>query len=86
MKQALCNESSPCIIAALRGQVILEAKAFQDCMTILAGKGGGSLAPGRYLKYNGVVMSNLWLSLMDRMGVEVERHGDSTGRLLGLDG
>src|SRR5215203_3469514 len=26
-------------------------------------------------------MSNLWLSLMDRMGVTVERHGDSTGRL-----
>ena len=29
-------------------------------------------------------MCNLWLSLMDRMGVEVERHGDSTGRLAGL--
>ncbi|MEP6715882.1 MAG: DUF1552 domain-containing protein [Terriglobia bacterium] len=56
----------------------------QNCMTILAGRGGGSLTPGRYLKYDGVVMSNLWLSLMDRMGVEVERHGDSTGRLTGL--
>jgi hypothetical protein len=29
-------------------------------------------------------MCNLWLSLMDRMGVEVERHGDSTERLTGL--
>jgi hypothetical protein len=29
-------------------------------------------------------MSNLWLSLMDRMGVSVERHGDSTGRLQAL--
>jgi Protein of unknown function (DUF1552) len=56
----------------------------QNCMTVLAGRGGGTLTPGRYLKYNGVVMSNLWLSLMDRMGVEVERHGDSTGRLAGL--
>ena len=56
----------------------------QNCMTVLAGRGGGTLTPGRYLKYNGVVMSNLWLSLMDRMGVEVERHGDSTGRLQGL--
>ena len=55
-----------------------------NCMTLLAGRGGGSLTPGRYLKYNGVVMSNLWLSLMDRMGVEMERHGDSTGRLAGL--
>jgi len=55
-----------------------------SCMTVLAGRGGGRLRPGRYLKYDSVVMSNLWLSLMDRMGVEVERHGDSTGRLAGL--
>ena len=52
-----------------------------NCMTVLAGRGGGTLSPGRYVKYDDVVMSNLWLSLMDRMGVEVERHGDSTGRL-----
>jgi hypothetical protein len=26
-------------------------------------------------------MSNLWLSLMDRMETKMERHGDSTGRL-----
>lgn len=56
----------------------------ENCMTLLAGRGGGTLTPGRYLKYDGLVMSNLWLSLMDRMGVEVERHGDSTGRLTGL--
>src|SRR5690606_631739 len=56
----------------------------ERCMTLLAGRGGGTLSPGRYLKYDGLVMSNLWLSLMDRMGVEVERHGDSTGRLAGL--
>lgn len=56
----------------------------ERCMTLLAGRGGGTLSPGRYLKYDGLVMSNLWLSLMDRMGVEVERHGDSTGRLTGL--
>jgi hypothetical protein len=55
-----------------------------NCMTVLAGRGCGTLEPGRYIKYDGVVMSNLWLSLMDRMGVVVERHGDSTGRLVGL--
>src|SRR5262249_10530188 len=26
--------------------------------------------------YDGVVMSNLWLALMDRMGVRVDRFGD----------
>jgi hypothetical protein len=49
---------------------------------VLAGAGGGTLSPGRYLKLSSVPMSNLFLSLADRMGVEgVERHGDSTGRL-----
>jgi len=56
-----------------------------NCATILAGRGGGTVDPGRYIKYSaGTPMCNLWLSLMDGMGVEVERHGDSTGRLAGL--
>jgi hypothetical protein len=52
-----------------------------NCMTVIAGRGGGTIDPGRFIKYDNIVMANLWLSLMDRMGVEVERHGDSTGRL-----
>ena len=48
-------------------------------MTILAGKGGGTLKPGRYLKYGDVVMSNLWMSMMERMGVKAERCGDRPG-------
>ncbi|MEO8593738.1 MAG: DUF1552 domain-containing protein [Candidatus Solibacter sp.] len=55
-----------------------------SCMTVIAGKGGGTLTPGRYLKYDAQNLSNLWLSLMDRMGVHEERFGDSTGRLEGL--
>ena len=31
-------------------------------------------------------MSNLFLSMLDPLGVEVERHGDSTGRIPKLDG
>ena len=50
---------------------------------ILAGGGGGSLTPGRCVKIGGVPMTNLFLSIVDRLGVQgVERHGDSTGRLL----
>ena len=57
----------------------------KSCATILAGGGAGSLKPGRYIQYaDGTPMTNLWLSLADRMGVKVERHGDSTGRLEGL--
>jgi hypothetical protein len=48
---------------------------------ILAGGGGGNLRPGRFLKAGGVPMSNMLLSMADRMGVKgVERLGDSTGR------
>lgn len=50
---------------------------------LLIGKGGGSIKPGRHLKYPGETpLANLHLSLIDRMGVTgITRHGDSTGRL-----
>jgi len=49
---------------------------------LLAGGGAGTLTPGRYAKAGGVPMSNLFLSMADRLGVKgLERHGDSTGRL-----
>src|SRR5213596_1968267 len=48
---------------------------------LLAGGGGGALTPGRVTQSGGVPMSNLLLSVSDRMGVKgLERHGDSTGR------
>ncbi len=54
-----------------------------NCMTVLAGRGCGTLDPGRYINYDGLVMSNLWLSLMDRMGVERRaprrQHGTAAG-------
>ena len=49
---------------------------------ILAGKGGSTLKTGRHLNLNDdPPMSNLFLSMLDRMGVEEPRFGDSTGRL-----
>jgi len=52
---------------------------------ILAGGGGGSLTPGRHVKFSPTPMSNLLLSLADRIGATgVERLGDSTGRLEGI--
>jgi hypothetical protein len=49
---------------------------------LLAGGGGGTLQPGRFRQLGGVPMSNLFLSLSDRMGVDgVARIGDSSGRL-----
>jgi hypothetical protein len=49
---------------------------------ILAGNGGGSLNPGRYLKLSSTPATNLFLGMADRFGVRnLERFGDSTGRL-----
>jgi len=49
---------------------------------ILAGGGGGTLTPGRFIKHKAVPMSNMLLSLADRMGAsDTTRLGDSTGRL-----
>lgn len=49
---------------------------------ILAGQGNGTLQTGRHLKLPGdPPMTNLFLSMLDRMGVEEQRFGDSTGRL-----
>jgi hypothetical protein len=52
---------------------------------ILAGRGGGALTAGRYVKFKSRPMANLFLTMLDRFGVDrVERHGDSTGRLEGI--
>jgi hypothetical protein len=59
---------------------------------VLAGRGGGTLKTGRHVKYNGafrtkneVPLSNLFLSMLDRMGVDADKFGDSNGRATNLD-
>jgi hypothetical protein len=48
---------------------------------LLAGSGGGGLNTGRFVKTKGTPLSNLFLSMADRMGgAPLENHGDSTGR------
>jgi hypothetical protein len=52
---------------------------------LLAGNGGGALNPGRYTKTDSTPLTNLFLGMADRMGVQgLERHGDSTGRLASI--
>ena len=49
---------------------------------ILAGGGGGTLAPGRFVKFGATPACNLFLSMAQRMGVKnLDRFGDSTARL-----
>ncbi len=49
---------------------------------LLAGRGGGSVSPGRHIQApKETPMTNLFLSMLDRMGAKTERIGDSTGPL-----
>lgn len=56
-----------------------------DLPTLIAGRGGNTIQPGRRLVFRRETpMANLFLSMMDRMGVPAEHFGDATGRLDGL--
>ena len=57
-----------------------------DLPVLLAGKGGGTIKPGRHIKYSPQPLNNLYLSMLDRIGAPVDRLGDSTGRLPKLEG
>jgi hypothetical protein len=53
-----------------------------DLPVLLVGNGGGALGPGRHIRYEkGTPMTNLYMTMLDRMGVPVESVGDSTGRV-----
>lgn len=52
---------------------------------LLAGSGGGTIETGRHLRYDlETPVCNLFMSMLDRMGVDAPYIGDSTGRLSGL--
>ena len=56
-----------------------------DLPLVLVGGGSGQLKGGRHVRYPvDTPMMNLGLSLLDKVGVEVDALGDSTGRLADL--
>ena len=49
---------------------------------VLAGAGNGALRPGRHVRYpKETPMNNLYVAMLDHMGVPPEKIGDSTGEL-----
>ena len=53
-----------------------------DLPILLCGGGGGTITPGRHVRYDSQTpLMNLYLSLLDRMQVDIDQLGDSTGRL-----
>ncbi len=52
---------------------------------LMAGKGGGSIKTGRHIILpKKTPMNNLFLTMLDKVGVNVETLGDSTGKLQGI--
>jgi len=53
--------------------------------TLVAGGGAGTIKGGRHLVYpDGTPLTNLHVTLLDKMGVPVEKLGDSTGKFTEL--
>lgn len=53
--------------------------------TLVIGRGNNSIAPGRHIKLpKGTPMSNLWLSLLCRMDINVPTFADSKGQIAEL--
>ncbi|MBI3880649.1 MAG: DUF1552 domain-containing protein, partial [Verrucomicrobia bacterium] len=71
-----------CMVVYGSGLADPNRHAHHDLPILLAGGGGGTIKPGRHVKYESMTpMTNLYLSLLERIGVNAPRLGDSTGKL-----
>ena len=58
------------------------AHTHNDLPVVLAGAGNGALRPGRHVRYpKETPMTNLYVAMLDHMGITPEHIGDSTGEL-----
>ena len=68
------------------GSNISSIHYLDNCPTILSG-GGASLKLGQHLVLpKDTPLCNVWLTMLHGMGIQVERHGDSSGVLTRLQG
>ncbi len=82
MKEGAGSVLDHCMI--LYGSAIGDGNAHnhENLPMILGGRGGGTIETGRFKKWKSETpVCNLFLSMLDRMNVRVEKFGDSTGRL-----
>jgi hypothetical protein len=76
-----------CMVVYGSGNSDGNAHNHDDLPILLAGRGCGTIRPGRHIRFaRETPLNNLWLSLLDRVKINMPKLGDSTGRLKGLDG
>jgi hypothetical protein len=69
------------------GSALADGNAHQhhNLPAVLAGRANGTIKTGRHLRYEvETPITNLFLSMLDRMNVPVDQFGDSNGRLVEL--
>jgi len=71
-----------CLIAYGSANSDGNAHNHDNLPVLLAGKGGGTVKTGRHIKYaKETPLNNLWLAMLQRVGVKQASLGDSTGVL-----
>ncbi len=63
------------------GSNLRTVHTLDNCPTVIAGGGAGVKLGQHIVASKGTPLCNLWLTLLRGVGVEAERHGDSTGVL-----
>ncbi len=62
-----------------------DSHAHRDMPILLGGRLGGAINPGRHVQYNGEPLADLFMALLQGLGVNVDSYGDEgTGPLGGL--
>jgi hypothetical protein len=75
-----------CMLVYGSGNSDGDAHNHDNLPILLAGGGSGTIKQGRHIKYKKETpLNNLWLAMLDRMDVKMEKLGDSTGALQGLN-
>jgi hypothetical protein len=63
------------------------AHTHENLPILVAGRGNGTVKPGRHVRYTQEIpLTNLYVSILERLGIAVPGFGDSTGRLAGMEG
>lgn len=74
-----------CMIAYGSGNSDGNAHNHDDLPILVAGHGCGTIQTGRHIRYpKETPLNNLWISMLDRMSIQLQNLGDSTGALQGL--
>lgn len=76
-----------CMLVYGSGNSDGNAHNHDDLPILMAGHGCGTIKTGRHIRYaKETPLNNLWLAMLDRASIKMQRLGDSTGALKGLDG